>query len=305
MASSDHATALRDFRDVYKGTIADESLRQYVLFDTEMINDFREGENANDVSLGDFIRDYRSATVDLIDSLLASHMPPADASREINDCIKRYEDAYENRFSDEAKIQTLMRWERKNAGEGSDYDEDDTLVSEKLANAFKAVLMSPHYMAYILALVSIITFMRGYLVPSGSMIPTLEINDRIITLKRYFPDGQTYARGDIVCFHEPKKGAVYVKRIVGIGGDEVVVNDQGLFINGELSPYQGGGTNSSTGTWRLADDEYFMMGDNRANSEDSRYIGAIKANAIIGKVDFIFWPPSRIRKFDGSGLFSL
>lgn len=305
MASSDHATALRDFRDVYRGTIADESLREYVHFDTAMIKDFREGENAEDVSFGDFIRDYRAATVELIDDLLASHMPPADAAREINGCIKRYEEAYENRFSDEAKIQTLMRWERKSAGEGPDYGEDEVLVSEKLANAFKAVLMSPHYLVYIFVLVTIITFMRGYLVPSGSMVPTLKEGDRILTLKRYFADGATYARGDIVCFHNPQTNEVYVKRIVARGGDEVVINDQGLLVNGELSPYQGGGTNVVTGSWQLEDDEYFMMGDNRANSEDSRYIGAIKASAIIGKVDFVFWPLDRFQKFDGSGLLGL
>lgn len=304
--ASEHATALRDFRDVYRGTIADESLRQYVQFDTEMINDFRGGDNANDIALGDFIRDYRAATVDLIDDLLAARMPPADASREINECIERYEVAYENRFSDEAKIQTLLRWERKNGDDGPDYGEtDEALASEKIKRVAKAILMSPHYLIYILILTMIAMLVRGYLVPSGSMIPTLRENDRILTLKRYFPDGHTYIRGDIVCFHEPKAGEVYVKRIVAVGGDEVVVNDQGLFINGELSPYQGGGTSSQSGTWKLDDDEYFMMGDNRVNSQDSRYIGAIKASAVIGKVDFIYWPLDRFTKFDGSGLFGL
>lgn len=303
--ASEHATALRDFRDVYRGTVADESLRQYVLFDTEMINDFKSGENEGDVTLGDFIRDYRAATVDLIDDLLASHLPPADASREINECIIRYEEAYENRFSDEAKIQTLLRWERKNAGEGADYGDDEELVSEKVKRAFTAVLMSPHYLVYLLVFTMILTFVRGYLVPSGSMVPTLTEGDRILTLKRYFADGHTYARGDIVCFHRPDNGDIYVKRIVAVGGDTVLVNDQGLFINGEPSPYNFGGTNTKSGSWNLADDEYFMMGDNRANSQDSRYIGAIPAKFVIGKVDCIYWPPDHATRFGGSGLFGL
>jgi signal peptidase I len=181
----------------------------------------------------------------------------------------------------------------------------DDLAAEKVGRVFASVLTSPQYLIYILILVCVMTFVRGYLVPSGSMIPTLREGDRILTLKRYLPDGQTYARGDIVCFHRPVSGEVYVKRIVAIGGDNVVINDQGLFVNGNMSPYQGGGTSTVTGTWNLGDDEYFMMGDNRSNSEDSRYIGPIKAKALIGKVTCVYWPINRFEMLGGSGIFGL
>jgi signal peptidase I len=296
---------LRDFRAVYKGTIADESLRQYVMFDAETIDDFRDGENASDTSLGDFIREYRKSTVDMLEDLLASHMPPADAAREINDAVRRYEDAYENRFSDEAKIQSLMRWERKDGGQGPDYGDEEELFSEKLKRALLAVLMSPHYLIYLFVFVCIVSFAIGFTVPSSSMEPTLIPGDKIFLLRRYLADGKTYARGDIVCFHRPKTGETYVRRIVAIGGDVVTIDDDGLYVNGELSPYQGAGTSNSTGTWNLADDEYFMMGDNRSNSEDSRYIGPIKANALIGKVTCVYWPINRFEMLGGSGIFGL
>lgn len=304
--ASEHATALSDFRKMYKGTVADDSLREYVKFDTEMINDFKQGENESDVTLGDFIRKYRANMTDLLHDLISSRMPPADASREVNDAIARYENAYDNRFSDEAKIQALMRWERRDEVLSAHQSvADEELFHEKVASILKMLLMSPHYIAYILVIAMLLIFVRGFLVPSGSMIPTLQEGDRILTLKRYFPDGKTYDRGDIVCFISPTDGTTYVKRVVANGGDTVVINDQGLFVNGELSPYQGGGTSAQSGTWNLEDDEYFMMGDNRANSQDSRYIGPIKASAVIGKVDFIYWPTDRATKFGGSGLLSL
>jgi signal peptidase I len=302
---------LRDFRDAYGGTVADESLRRYVGFDTNMVRDYKGGEQAGNVQFGDFIRSYRKATVELVDGILASSLPPAEAAREINDGLSRYWAAYERRFVADspetpASGNDGAAYAGGAAGSMSESQTSaDDLAAEKVGRVFASVLTSPQYLIYILILVCVMTFVRGYLVPSGSMIPTLREGDRILTLKRYLPDGQTYARGDIVCFHRPVSGEVYVKRIVAIGGDNVVINDQGLFVNGNMSPYQGGGTSTVTGTWNLGDDEYFMMGDNRVNSEDSRYIGTIKASAVIGKVDCIYWPLDRFEKFDGSGIFGL
>lgn len=149
---------------------------------------------------------------------------------------------------------------------------------------------------------------KFFLVPSGSMEPTLVPGDRLVTISAGFripmpgvgelvlipPKGETFKPGDIVCFYAPS-GDVYVKRIVANGGDKVEISNDRLYVNGEESPYQGPGTGAVEGTWNLSDDEYFMMGDNRGNSQDSRYIGTIKADRIISRVVGIYWPVSDIR----------
>lgn len=166
-------------------------------------------------------------------------------------------------------------------------------VMKKIGGMLKSALHEPVFICALIVLLFLICFMRPFIVPSGSMKPTLMEGDRILSITQYFPNGQTYSRGDIACFTAPD-GTVYVKRVIGIGGDHIQISGEKVYVNGEESPYQGTGGVMTSMDVQLADDEYWMMGDNRGNSLDSRYIGAIKADKMISKVLGIYNPVDRM-----------
>ena len=168
---------------------------------------------------------------------------------------------------------------------------------QKVRTFARNAVREPSYMVPLVLTVVIIAFMRPYYVPSGSMIPTLLENDKIMSVQVYFPNGHTFEAGDIVTFMSPSN-TVYVKRVVASGGDTVTIAGDTLYVNGEKSPWQGSGTGSVQGTWELADDEYFCMGDNRGNSHDSRYIGPVKADRMISRVIGIYYPFNRMSILD-------
>lgn len=162
-------------------------------------------------------------------------------------------------------------------------------IAKKVRGTFADMFKKPFILVMIAAGILLLMFCRPYMVPSGSMIPTLVEGDRILSIASYFVNGETFQPGDIVCFIAPS-GETYVKRVVANGGDHVLIAGDTLYVNGEESPYQGNGTGMVQGEWDLADDEYFMMGDNRSNSQDSRYIGPIQANKVLSKVVCIYLP---------------
>ncbi len=137
------------------------------------------------------------------------------------------------------------------------------------------------------------------LIPTGSMIPTIEINDHLIInrVPFYFTDPK---RGEIVVFHNDKE---LIKRVIAIPGDTLDFQNGDVYLNGELldEPYLY--EQSSTYDFMMDDIEfpleipenmYFMMGDNRNNSEDSRYFGMIHRDAIYAKSWFRIWPLNRL-----------
>ena len=112
------------------------------------------------------------------------------------------------------------------------------------------------------------------------------------------------SRGDLVVMRQPgEPERDYIKRVVGLPGECVRVESGGVFINDcQLEePYLGlerdtgagrGGNGMSSKEWAVGDDSYFVMGDNRANSDDSRLFGPLKRDLIIGKVWIRYWPRS-------------
>lgn len=107
------------------------------------------------------------------------------------------------------------------------------------------------------------------------------------------------AWGDLVLFEEPASGdKIAIKRVVGLPGDKVAVWDGVLFVNGERRPepyinYQS--TDSAFfGPEKVPEDHVFVMGDNRNNSLDSRFFGAVPEEKVLGKVSLRLWPPYRI-----------
>lgn len=179
------------------------------------------------------------------------------------------------------------------ADEGADEEAIPKTLTGKIAACVKHAMHEPVFIFAFVVLSFLLVFLRPFLVPSASMKPTLHEGDRILSIAQYLVNGETFSRGDIACFTAPD-GTVYVKRVIGIGGDHIQISGEKVYVNGEESPYQGTGGVMTSMDVQLADDEYWMMGDNRGNSADSRFIGAIKADKMISKVFMIYSPFDRI-----------
>jgi signal peptidase I len=164
---------------------------------------------------------------------------------------------------------------------------------------------------------------KPYKIPSGSMIPTLLINQRILVNR--LSGNPTI--GDIVVFHPPSgadsqecgdldQGAghpqacdeptkqesseTFVKRVVGLPGDHLYIKQGHVYLNGKMEkapyaqPCQTVSACNFTETIVVPPGHYFMMGDNRDISDDSRYWGPVPSSWIIGQAFFTYWPPDRI-----------
>ena len=140
--------------------------------------------------------------------------------------------------------------------------------------------------------------MEAFWIPSGSMIPTLQINDRVLVNKFIYRFSEP-ERGDIVVFKSVDNSEQdLIKRVVGLPGDEISVRRGKLFVNGEpqREPY----TNkefpdtSFFAETTVPKDHVFVMGDNCANSQDSRVFGPLPAENIEGEAFLRFSPPGRI-----------
>ncbi|NER80678.1 MAG: signal peptidase I [Leptolyngbya sp. SIO1D8] len=139
-------------------------------------------------------------------------------------------------------------------------------------------------------------------IPTGSMEPTLEINDRLVIEKisyRFNPPD----RGDIVVFWAPKSFSApdegrdaFIKRVIGLPGDSVEVTNGTVFINAEplQEDYIKAPPNYIWGPSTVPEDSYLVLGDNRNSSNDSHVWGFVPQEDLIGKAVVRFWPPSRI-----------
>ena len=167
--------------------------------------------------------------------------------------------------------------------------------------ALKALLEIPVILLISFALV--FGFVRPvvaapFYVGSESMVPTLEVWDRVLINKLAY-DLEGPERGDIVLFRSPDGGEdPLIKRVVGLPGDEVAVRHDRLFVNGEpqREPYVNDEYRKLQGPYgprTVPEDHVFVMGDNRGNSQDSRVFGPVPEENLIGEALFRFWPPGR------------
>ncbi len=131
-------------------------------------------------------------------------------------------------------------------------------------------------------------------VPSSSMETTIMANDRIIgnRLSYLFKEPK---RGDIIIFKNPDDESIlYIKRLIGLPGERVEVRDKTVFINGSAldEPYLNVETLGEFGPYNVPEGAYFMMGDNRNDSADSRYWNNtyLYRDGIVGKAVFRYWP---------------
>lgn len=135
-------------------------------------------------------------------------------------------------------------------------------------------------------------------VPTGSMLPTINLNDKILVTRVH--NANNLKHGDIVVFHSDELGEDLIKRLIGLPNDLVEVKEDGSVyinnkkINESYVVYPGG----KTGKYKVPADSYFFMGDNRINSLDARYWQKpyIPKKDIMGKARIIISPFSRFGK---------
>ncbi|WP_022793748.1 signal peptidase I [Marinococcus halotolerans] len=162
----------------------------------------------------------------------------------------------------------------------------------------------------IVVVVLIVVIVRGflfanYVVSGPSMLPTVEDGQRMIINKIGYAFSEP-ERSDIIVFHA-NENSDYIKRVIGLPGDTVEYRDDTLYINGEaqeepyLEEYQNETSGAFTqdftlegvtGETTVPEDSYFVMGDNRPRSEDSRAdaVGFVDEDQIVGEASIRYWP---------------
>jgi signal peptidase I len=131
-------------------------------------------------------------------------------------------------------------------------------------------------------------------VEGTSMLPNLEDQDRLFINKFAFHLGPIH-RGDVVVFRYPRDETKnYIKRVIGLPGDLVRIDHGRVYVNGRLlpEPYVPArfADDRSQPQMRIPPDEYFVMGDHRSISSDSRDFGPVDRDLIYGKAAFVYWP---------------
>ena len=139
---------------------------------------------------------------------------------------------------------------------------------------------------------------EAFWIPSASMVPTLKYGDRVLVNKFIYRFTEPQ-RGDSIVFKSVEgDGQDLIKRVVGVPGDEIAVRRGKLFVNGEPQnePYVNKKfpDRSFYAPTTVPKDHVFAMGDNRANSQDSRVFGPVPEENIEGEAFLRFWPPHRI-----------
>ncbi|MGI6591258.1 MAG: signal peptidase I [Eggerthellaceae bacterium] len=154
------------------------------------------------------------------------------------------------------------------------------------------------------------TFVVGtYEIPSASMEDTIQIGDRIFSEKitYYTSDPQ---QGDIITFTDPQDSSrTLIKRVIAVGGQTVDLKNGAVYVDGKKldEPYTEGKPSYPLETapgveitypFTVPDGYLWVMGDNRTNSADSRYFGAIDKDSVTGHAAFRFWPLDRVGTLD-------
>ncbi|MGB2631235.1 MAG: signal peptidase I [Candidatus Omnitrophota bacterium] len=192
--------------------------------------------------------------------------------------------------------------------------------------------IKPILIAAVLALIIRTFVVQPFKIPSNSMYPTLKPGDRIFVSKFIYgakipftnirlPEVREPMFGDIVVFLSPEEKKKYlVKRYIASGGDRVQIKDGSVYVNGEEKVVLVEDENASGGeTYKRAfyfgrdkygiegkiihvpEGHFYVLGDNSANSRDSRYWGFVPGKNLVGKVFVIYWPIGRWQLIRGTG----
>ncbi len=190
------------------------------------------------------------------------------------------------------------------------------MIKEKIGHEIREWTESI-IIALILALLIRTFIVQAFKIPSGSMIPTFEVGDRIFVNKFIYgaripftdirlPGFSQPQRGDIIVFvspETPKKD--FVKRLIALEGETVEIKNGNIYINGKQAEgpmsirsnyyYNRGDYGKEGEVVTVPKGYYFTLGDNSANSRDSRYWGFISRKNLIGKAILVYWPLPRVR----------
>jgi signal peptidase I len=155
--------------------------------------------------------------------------------------------------------------------------------------------------ALIVALVIRAFFLAAFYIPSESMVPTLEKGDRVLVNKLSYKLHGVH-RGDVVVFqrppNEPDNGIDdLIKRVIALPGETIEVKDCKVLIDGRVldeSYVKQWDRTCTFAPQKVGPNQVFVMGDNRDDSQDSRYFGPINQNLIVGRAFVIVWPLTRL-----------
>jgi signal peptidase I len=205
-------------------------------------------------------------------------------------------------------------------------DEAEQSPAAKPQRSFLSELPFLLLAALVVAVVIKTFLVQPFYIPSGSMIPTLLVDDRVMVSKISYLWSEP-ERGDVVVFENPYAPELdesfpesvvrvtlealgirtsanddLIKRVVALGGETVEVRDNRLIIDGVPldEPYlQPGVAMANFGPRTIADNEIFLLGDNRNESSDGRVFGPVPRDDVIGKAVFRIWPLDRLGSVDG------
>ncbi|MEX1006109.1 MAG: signal peptidase I [Acidimicrobiia bacterium] len=205
-------------------------------------------------------------------------------------------------------------------------DETEQTPAEEPRRSFVSELPFLLLAALIVAVLIKTFVVQPFYIPSGSMIPTLLVDDRVMVSKVSYLLGEP-ERGDVIVFENPYAPEIeesfpeavvrstlealgirtsvnddLIKRVVGLGSETIEIRNNQLFIDGVVldeAYLQTGVAMADFGPRAIAEDELFMMGDNRNESSDGRVFGPIPSDDVIGKAVFRIWPVDRLGAVDG------
>jgi len=162
--------------------------------------------------------------------------------------------------------------------------------------------------AILLALFIRAFVVQAFKIPSGSMEPTLLVGDHILVNKFLYGIKIPYFQSTLIPISEPERGDIivfiypedkkkdFIKRVIGLPGDRIELQGRQIFVNGQPfdDPYgyydeKAGNSNRAFGPVVVPKDHYFVMGDNRDHSLDSRFWGFVSSTAVKGKAFIIYW----------------
>lgn len=179
----------------------------------------------------------------------------------------------------------------------------ETAAQEEAPSLKKEILSWVRFFAGILIVVLILNYgilVNAY-VPSGSMMETIQPGDRLFGLRLIYKFSDP-KRFDIVVFHFPdNEKEIYIKRIIGLPGDTVNIVDGKVYINDSTEPLDDSfikePMNGSYGPFNVPENCYFMLGDNRNGSADSRFWmnPYVSKDKIIGKAYVRYWPVTKMK----------
>lgn len=166
-----------------------------------------------------------------------------------------------------------------------------------MKNKFFKDWVVPVALAVIIALLIREFVFFNIMVPSGSMIPTININDRILVTRVY--NANNLKRGEVVVFNSKELKEKLIKRLIGLPGDVVDVREDGVYVNDKkLDESYVVNAGGKTGKYTVPSGKYFFLGDNRPISKDSRWWDDpyISKSDILGVARFVYFPFKDIRK---------